>query len=286
MLFIRTFTGLIKKRFFQGRGPYPTMRASIMNFRSVRLLTMVVACGLALSACASNGANTAAADGDYEVYDPMENLNRGVFAFNNAVDKAVMRPVAKGYRAVVPSPVRTGLRNFLNNLRSPIVFANQVLQGDMPGAGNAFARAAINTTVGVGGLIDVAAMEGLKDEPEDFGQTLGVWGVGHGPYVVLPLMGPSSMRDATGMLVDSLADPVRIYLFNTDRERLHYVRIGLSALDKREELLDLMDDLERNSFDYYAAMRSAYIQNRNAMVRDQAAGKGAAPVIPDYDEYD
>jgi phospholipid-binding lipoprotein MlaA len=245
---------------------------------------MTLACAVGLSACASTSQTTASADGEVEVYDPMEGMNRGMFAFNEAVDNVLLEPVARGYRAVVPKPLRSGLRNFLNNLRSPIVFANQVLQGDLPGAGNALARVAINTTVGVGGLFDVAAAGGIKDEPEDFGQTLAVWGVGHGPYMVLPLLGPSSLRDGTGMLVDSFADPVRLYLFNTGRESVHYVRIGLSALDKREELLDVLDDLQKNSFDYYAAMRSAYIQRREAMVNDQDPSTASAPAIPDYDD--
>lgn len=252
--------------------------------KAFRIFIMTAVCAVGLSACASTSQTTASADGEVEVYDPMENMNRGVFAFNDAVDDAFLKPVAKGYRAVVPKPIRSGMRNFLNNLRSPIVFANQVLQGDLPGAGNALARAAINTTVGVGGLFDVAATGGIKDEPEDFGQTLAVWGVGHGPYMVIPLLGPSSLRDGTGMLVDSFADPVRLYLFNTGRESVHYVRIGLSALDKREELLDVLEDLEKNSFDYYAAMRSAYIQRRDAMVNDQDPETAAAPAIPDYDD--
>lgn len=251
--------------------------------KAFRIFIMAAACSMALSACASTS-QTATADGEVEVYDPMEGMNRGMFAFNDAVDDVLLKPVAKGYRAVVPKPVRSGLRNFLNNLRSPIVFANQVLQGDIEGAGNAFARAAINTTVGVGGLFDVAATGGIKDEPEDFGQTLAVWGVGHGPYMVLPLLGPSSVRDGTGMLVDSFADPIRLYLFNTGHENLHYIRVGLSALDKREELLDVMEDLEKNSFDYYAAMRSAYIQRREALVNDQDPETSAAPAIPDYDD--
>lgn len=252
---------------------------------NIRILAVTVTCGLLLGACAT-AQNNASYDAEIEIADPMENLNRGVFAFNNVADKAVIRPVARGYRAIVPQPLRTGLRNFLNNLRSPIVFANQLLQGDPDGAGNALTRAAINSTVGIGGLVDVADHAGFKDQPEDFGQTLAVWGVGHGPYMVIPLLGPSSMRDGTGMLVDSFADPVRLYMFNTDREGWHYARIGVSALDKREELLDALDDLERNSFDYYAAMRSAYVQMRAAQVSDKAAGAGnyAAPTIPDYDD--
>lgn len=251
--------------------------------KAFRIFIMAAVCSMGLSACASTS-QTTTADGEVEVYDPMEGVNRGVFAFNDAVDDVLLKPVAKGYRAVVPKPVRSGLRNFLNNLRSPIVIANQLLQGDLEGTGNALVRVAVNTTVGVGGLFDVAATGGIKDEPEDFGQTLGVWGVGHGPYMVLPLLGPSSVRDGTGMLVDSFADPVRLYLFNTGRESVHYVRVGLSALDKREELLDVMEDLEKNSFDYYAAMRSAYIQRREALVNDQDPETTAAPAIPDYDD--
>lgn len=256
------------------------------DFRFSRIVMIgALVAGLALAGCAGGPQpNVESADGETEVYDPAEGFNRGVFAFNDAIDDILLEPVARGYRYITPKPVRTGLRNFLNNLRSPLVFANQVLQGDMPGAGNALARAAINTTVGVGGLFDVAAAGGIKDEPEDFGQTLAVWGVGHGPYMVLPLFGPSSMRDGTGLLVDTLADPLRIYLFNTDQEAWHWVRVGASGLDKREELLDVMEDLEKNSFDYYAAMRSAYIQRREALVRDQDPSAMAAPAIPDYDE--
>lgn len=250
---------------------------------AARLMALALVCCTGLAACAST--QTAMNDGsEQEVYDPMEGMNRGVFAFNNAVDKAFLKPVAKGYRAVVPTPARNGLHNFLNNLRSPIVLANQLLQGDIEGAGNAFARAAINTTVGVGGLFDVAASEGIKDEPEDFGQTLAIWGVDNGPYLVIPLLGPSTLRDGTGMLVDSFADPLRIYLFNVDREWIHYTRVGLSVLDNRERLLDVLDDLEKNSFDYYAAMRSAYMQRREALVNDQDPEQMSAPSIPDYDE--
>jgi phospholipid-binding lipoprotein MlaA len=248
----------------------------------LRMMAMIVACGLTLGACAT-GSQQSNYDG-VGIEDPMEDLNRQVFAFNTAVDNIALKPVARGYRAIVPQPIRTGVRNFLNNLRSPIVFANQILQGDPDGAGNALTRAAINTTVGIGGLVDVAAHAGYKDEPEDFGQTLAVWGVPHGPYMVIPLLGPSSLRDGTGMLVDSFADPVRLYLFNTDREGWHYARIGMTVLDKREELLDALEDLEKNSFDYYAAMRSAYVQRRDAQVRDVGGRNPVAAAIPDYED--
>lgn len=264
--------------------------SSLAAGRALRVTALAAICGLTLSACATNAthnqANANAEYGEEIIPDPMEGMNRKVFAFNAAVDKAVMRPVAKGYRAAVPQPVRTGVRNFLNNLRAPITLANQLLQGNLGGAGETVTRTLVNTTVGLGGLIDVAAQEGLKYQHEDFGQTMAVWGAGHGAYMVVPLLGPSSMRDGVGMLVDGLADPLRIYLHNTDRDYLHYTRVGMSVLDKREELLDIMDDLERNSFDYYAAMRSIYTQNRAALVRNQAQGASSLPAMPDYDEYD
>jgi len=240
---------------------------------------MAALLALPLAGCASN---KELADG--EIYDPMEGMNRAVFDVNDAVDQAIAEPIARGYRAVTPKLARDGVRNFLRNLRSPVNVANQILQGDIQGAAGDITRFAMNTTIGVGGLFDVAADTGLEYEYEDFGQTMAVWGVDHGPYLVLPLMGPSSFRDATGLLVDTVADPVRLYLHNTDQEEWNYARMGVTALDKREELLDALDDLRKNSFDYYAAMRSAYMQKREALVNDDDPDKVAAPSIPDYDE--
>lgn len=243
-------------------------------------ILMVAFLSLSLSACATtnmDGGDSA------EVYDPMEGYNRAVFAFNDAVDTILLEPIAMGYRFIAPKPVRIGVRNFLRNLKSPMQVVNQTLQGDLSGAGADVARFAVNSTAGVLGLIDVGAMVGLPYEQEDFGQTLGVWGIGHGPYVVLPLFGPSSFRDATGMLVDSYADPLRLYLYNTHQEEWHYARLGLTVISTREELLDLLDDLQKNSFDYYAAMRSTYIQRRAALVNDEDPELATSPAIPDFD---
>ena len=253
-----------------------------MNTHVAKFSKILMAGVFTLSLAGCSTTNTASLDS--EVYDPMEGYNRAVFAFNDAVDTIFLEPVARGYRFVAPQPVRTGVRNFLRNLRSPIQVANQTLQGDLSGAGRDVVRFALNSTAGVLGLVDIAAMAGLEYEYEDFGQTLGVWGLGHGPYMVLPIMGPSSMRDATGLLVDAYADPLRIYLYNTHNEGWHYARLGLTALSTREELLDVLDDLQKNSFDYYAAMRSTYIQRRDALVRDEDPELAAAPAIPDFDE--
>ena len=253
-----------------------------MNTKTNKFTTVLMAAFMALSLGACSTTNDSADASD--VYDPMEGYNRAVFAFNDAVDTVFLEPIAMGYRFITPQPVRTGVRNFLRNLKSPMQVVNQTLQGDISGAGADVARFAVNSTVGVLGLVDVGAMIGLPYEQEDFGQTLAVWGVGHGPYVVLPIMGPSSFRDATGLLVDSYADPLRLYLYNTHQEEWHYARLGLTAISTREDLLDLLDDLQRNSFDYYAAMRSTYMQRREALVNDQDPELATSPAIPDFDD--
>ena len=250
-----------------------------VDTKSLKTLALAVLLSLPLAACST----TAGTYSSEEIDDPFQGFNKAVFAFNDGADTVLLRPVAMGYRQVVPEPVRTGLRNFLRNLRAPVNFTNEVLQGDFQGAGNVFTRTAVNTLIGLGGVVDVAAMEGLPYEQEDFGQTLAVWGVGHGPYMVLPILGPSSMRDGAGLLVDGLMDPLSWYLRNTDQEEWMYARMGAEGLVKREELLDVLDDLRRNSFDYYAAMRSAYVQRRSAMVRDVGGVNAAASeAIPDY----
>lgn len=236
-------------------------------------LALVVLAATSLSACATS-------TGSGEIADPLEGMNRGIFAFNNAVDTAVLEPVAKGYRAVVPQPARTGVRNFLQNLKSPLTIANNLLQGDLHGAGDATTRMVTNSLLGFAGLVDVAGMEGIKHQDEDFGQTLGKWGMGHGPYLVLPILGPSSARDTAGFAVDLYADPVRLWLSNTDREGWMYARAGISGIDKREELLDLLADLKKNSIDYYAALRSTYSQRRAALLADEDPANAASVDIP------
>ena len=255
------------------------MRNTMLN---VRIFTMLAAAVLLVSACSTNDEKVMA--GAVEISDPFEDANRALFSFNTAVDKAVIHPVAKGYNAVLPGRVRTGIDNALKNLRSPVNFANQLLQGDIDGAGNVVVRAVVNTLLGLGGFIDLAGHEGIEYEGEDFGQTLAKWGVGHGPYLVVPIIGPSSTRDYVGFAVDSFADPLRWYLFNIDREGVYYGKVGLEYLNLRASLVDVLEDLEKSSIDYYAATRSAYYQRREALVNDQGEGS-MAPSIPDYDDY-
>lgn len=236
----------------------------------------VLAGALCLSACASSQSTS-------EINDPLEGMNRATLKFNEGVDKVVLEPVARGYRFVTPKAGRTVVSNFLRNLNSPVIIGNELLQGDLEGAGNATARVIINTLAGFGGILDLAADGGIEHQPEDFGQTLATWGVGDGAYVVLPLLGPSTLRDATGRMVDSYADPLRMYLFNIEEEHLHYTRVAASVVSQREELLEVIDDLRRNSFDYYAALRSAYVQRRQALINDQ--NSNGAMEIPDYEDF-
>lgn len=249
--------------------------------RKLTLLLAGLLC-ITVGACSTTGGQYA--EGDLVVNDPLEDVNRATFSFNEALDKGVLEPVARGYRAATPKAFRLATRNFLRNLKSPVIIGNQLLQGDFEGGANSTLRMIVNTLAGFGGILDLASDGGVPYEPEDFGQTLAVWGVDHGPYLVIPVLGPSSVRDASGMLVDAYLDPIRMYLFNTDQEEWHYVRIGASVVDQREELLDVIDDLRRNSFDYYAALRSAYVQRRQALVNDQNPDTvGGAPAIPDYE---
>lgn len=238
---------------------------------------------IGITSCASKTSESVLA-GDAEIQDPFENTNRAVFSFNTAVDKALIHPVAKGYNTVVPKPARTGVENVLRNLKSPVIFANQALQGDVTGAGTVLVRAVVNTLVGVGGLFDVAASEGIPYEAEDFGQTLAKWGVGHGPYLVVPIIGPSSLRDYVGYAVDSFADPLRWYLFNVDKEDIYYGKLGVEYLSLRASLVATLEELEKSSIDYYAATRSAYYQHREALINDQDSSlSGSSANIPDYD---
>ena len=242
-------------------------KAVAMNFsgKNFSAIMLTASAAMLLAACSTTEANNSGFS------DPFERTNRMVFAFNDAVDDAVIHPVVKGYRAVVPKPGRTGVRNFLRNLKSPVTLANQVLQGDVDGAGDVVVRTTVNTLLGFGGVVDIAGSEGIKYEQEDFGQTLGVWGVGHGPYIVVPFLGPSSLRDYSGYFVDMLADPLRWYLHNTNEEGWYYAKVGADYLDLRESLMDVLKDLESSSIDYYAAVRSTYHQRREALVNDQSA---------------
>lgn len=225
-----------------------------------------------------------AGDGDIglgSLTDPFENTNRAIFSFNRAVDNAIIFPLLRGYRTVVPQPARTGVSNFLKNLKTPVRFANQLLQADFTGAMDELTRGVVNTFVGVGGVIDIAGIEGLKGEDEDFGQTLGVWGIGHGPYVMVPFFGGASTRDLTGYGVDMYVDPVRLYLDNVDKNDVSVVRTAAGYVDFRDSLMDVLKDLEYSSVDYYASVRSSYYQRREALKYDNKVQVNVGSSISD-----
>jgi phospholipid-binding lipoprotein MlaA len=195
--------------------------------------------------------------------DPWERWNRGVYKFNSALDRAVAKPVARTYVRAVPAPVRTGISNFLSNLRTPTVMINDALQGKFRAAASDLARFLLNSTVGVGGLLDPATQAGLDRNDEDFGQTLGHWGVHPGPFVELPLLGPSDVRDTGGRVVDAYTNP-RQYVRNLG---WRYGIYGLDLIDTRAGLLSL-DDTLKNVYDPYAFIRDAYLQRRAYLISD------------------
>ena len=200
-----------------------------------------------------------------EIYDPLESVNRIIFSFNNAADQIILEPISKGYRKL-PSPIQTGIGNFLNNLKMPLVVINQLLQGQGGNAVETSGRFIINSTAGLLGLIDVAEKVGLEQKQEDFGQTLATWGVGDGFYIVLPIFGPSNVRDASGMILTSITDPINAYAVKEGEGWIIPVKTASNAINDRSKIIDEVNALRNNSLDYYAAVRSSYYQNRKAAI--------------------
>lgn len=255
---------------------------AIRTIRLSRFVTSSIAAlsvaALAVGGCASSPDPQAEPEAyaDYvETNDPIEPFNRAVFKFNDAFDTLLLRPLAVVYRDILPPIMQKGTHNVLVTLRSPVVLANDLLQGDLRGAGVTTRRFVINSTLGIGGLRDTAAKNfDLPQQDEDFGQTLAVWGVGDGPYLVLPFIGPSNPRDAVGMGVDAaFLDPINAAAVWTDTQWVDTfarTRTGVTAADARARTLEATDELKRTSLDYYAAIRSAYRQSRNNAIRDGA----------------
>jgi len=221
----------------------------------VRAALIVVAAG-ALGACVTLPPNAPRSP-----QDPWESWNRGVYKFNDALDRAVAKPVARTYVRVVPRPIRTGISNFFANLHTPTVLINDALEGKFLAAANDLGRFVLNTTVGVGGLLDPATSAGLDKNDADFGLTLGHWGVHPGPFVELPILGPSDVRDTTGKVADTYTNPQH-YVKNA------WIEYGLYVpyfIDRRAELLPL-DETLKNTFDPYAFVRDAYLARRAFLV--------------------
>ncbi|WP_342642566.1 MlaA family lipoprotein [Rhodoligotrophos ferricapiens] len=214
--------------------------------------------------------------------DPFEPVNRASLQVNLAIEKVIFRPVNTVYRTIFPAPVRTGLANAYANSRSPIIFVNDILQGQPQRAGRTLLRFIINSTVGVGGLLDVAAANGIHRHSEDFGQTLGVWGVKNGPYLVLPILGPTTFRDGVGSAVDIITDPL-FWLFGgiDDTTTEGWAYTGAAMVIGFDTGRDDLEELQRTSIDFYAALRSAYLQHRQSEVLNGASDAAALPDILD-----
>ncbi|MBH44019.1 MAG: ABC transporter [Gammaproteobacteria bacterium] len=201
-------------------------------------------------------------------HDPLEPMNRAIFGFNEVVDKTVLEPIAKTYKYITPDPVEVGVSNFFNNLGEINTIINDIFQLKFKQAGFDFTRLVINSTIGVLGIFDVASDMGLKRNKEDFGQTLGYWGIESGPYLVLPFFGPSSLRDAPGMYADyqtnESVSPVRTELHHEERDAISIVEV----VDTRARLLKATQILETAAKDKYVFIRESYLQRRESLVND------------------
>ena len=224
------------------------------------LLLLTVLSFTLLGGCATTG-------GDQR--DPIEGLNRAIYKFNDGLDRMLFKPVAKGYRAVTPGPVDKGVSNFFGNIEDVVTTVNGLLQFKFRQGGSDAMRVLINSTIGLLGIFDVASGIGFEKHDEDFGQTLGSWGVGHGPYLMLPLFGPSSVRDATGKFVDASAfDPGDRFVHVPTRNTLR----AIEAVDTRADPLGATSVLEEAALDKYTFIKETYFQQRENAVNDGELG--------------
>lgn len=244
-----------------------------------------------LGACATQPEDEQAAGDDLfgaaaevEDNDPIEPFNRAVFDINVGLDRILLKPVATLYRDALPEAVRDSVRNFLDNFSAPVTLINSLLQGDFDNAWTTLVRFGINSTAGVAGFFDFAEDWGYPEREEDFGQTLGVWGVGEGGYLVLPLFGPSSPRDAVGRAVDRFLNPIDWYVSGAPYAGIDGIAppAGLagaiaSGIDERSRNIETLDALEKNSLDFYATVRSLYRQRREDLIANGEVTEFAEP---------
>ena len=254
--------------------------------QTLRYFTIMSLCGLsvALASCKTttpHKVRTSPPDINADIYDPFETVNRQVFKFNDMVDRFLIQPVTKVYTTLTPKPLRQGLNNASGNLGEPIIFANEILQLDFEDASDSLGRFMINSTVGLGGLIDVAEKSGKSQQREDFGQTLATYDVPSGPYIVLPLLGPSNARDIVGRVGDGLADPLSWLDFD-GRQAVQIgqrVSDGLNARERAEPFLENI----RNSADSYISLRGVYTQNRLTNIHEDSDAFDSFADIDDPD---
>ena len=253
--------------------------------RSSRLLVLLLVGALAAGCATAPDPKDSAALAEYQqINDPVEPTNRAIFSFNRFLDSALLKPVATAYRDYTPEFFQRSIHNILNNLRTPVILFNDVLQGEFKRAGVTLGRFLINSTIGVAGIGDPATDFGLPFHNEDFGQTLAVWGADEGPYIMLPILGPSNPRDTIGLIVDILIDPLNWWASNTDRNWIPFARSGVRAVDSRSRNIDALDDLEKSSLDFYAAIRSLYRQRRaDEITNGEGSANMPAPGLGEMD---
>jgi phospholipid-binding lipoprotein MlaA len=244
-----------------------------------------LALALCCAGCATPPTDPEARVAYDEANDPLEPTNRVLFERNRFLDRTVLKPIAKAYVETVPDGVRHGVHNVLVNLDEPLVTVNHALQGNFDRAWTTLQRFAVNSTAGGLGVFDVASGWDLPHREADFGQTFGVWGIDEGPYLMLPLLGPSNPRDAAGILLTFLLDPLN-YFGGPVATSVAFARLGLTVLDRRSAHLADLDEIERNSLDYYATLRSLYRQRRADLIDEarradaDAIGAGAPGTTP------
>lgn len=246
------------------------MTASVRRILPFRAIVFVAALLILTGGCAiaPNPADREAVAEFAALNDPAEPTNRTVFAINRGIDAVILKPVATFYRDYIPKFFQDRVNDVLDNLRSPVIFVNDLLQGEIDRAIATLARFVVNSTWGLAGLNDIATAIGMEGHDEDFGQTLAVWGVPEGPYVMLPLFGPSNPRDTVGLVVDFLVDPFNVWAGNTSRDYAILSRTGARGVDQRAVHMEALDDIERTSLDYYASIRSLYRQRRAEEIRN------------------
>lgn len=257
--------------------------------RMFRIVPCAAVAALLLAGCATVPTDPAARAEYERLNDPLEPTNRAIFGFNEFLDKALIRPIAEVYHFILPNFVEERITVFLRNVGEPLTLVNDVLQGEVDRAGVTLGRFVTNTTIGIGGIFDVATDLDMPRHNEDFGQTFGAWGIGEGPYLVLPILGSSTLRDGVGTAADTFADPVSIGINQANVSGLSIGRIAITGLDARARNLDMVDQLRRESLDYYATLRSAYRQNRRAEILNGAApdeGENTAPGFEEYEDLD
>ena len=212
--------------------------------------------------------------------DPLEDRNRSIYAFNENLDEAIIEPAADGYAYIIPNFLQKGLNNFFDNINYPITIINQVLQGNIEKSLQDTLRFSVNTSIGIFGLFDPASSMGLPEHDEDFGQTLAVWGVKEGPYLMLPFIGPKTLRSLTGDLTDVLFNP----LLNIDDTNLKIKTNLINLLQDRSDLSDLEEELD-NSFDPYQYIKDSYIQNRKYKIHNGNTSEDDIEIDIDFDDF-